>query len=416
MNAQASAGEGKQTSWAALTAFFAFASFVEIILFSNLAAFTPVYLQSLGFDDSEIKFWTGILASSAMLLGFWLVPMWGVLADRHGRKPLIVRSFAVEAAACVIMAVAPNIWIFTLGRMLTGLALGNTGLMFASIAQHAPRRRVGLAISLVTSAQPLGGVFGSLLGGYIVSMFGVVALWWFNALSIGSTCLLLVLFYHERLELQRKRALSDMLRDSLRAVTGTPVVVRYFIFSFIATCGYFFTYPFLSTRIIEIAPGSDIGATIGVVFGIAGIATLIAAPIWGTLADKFGPARLLPFVTFLTACAYIPLYFAGNVRQFTLSYFALAAFSPAINSLTFATIGLETPQERRNAVMSMLYMPLNAAIVVAPVLSSLLTSAVQQVFLFSSAIVFGAFGFLMGTRTVGQEHAEHPPASRTPSA
>lgn len=410
MTVPAASGERKQTSWAALTAFFAFASFVEIVLFSNLAAFTPVYLQSLGFDDAQVKFWTGILASSAMLFGFWLVPMWGVLADRYGRKPLIVRSFAVEAIACVIMAIAPNLWIFTLGRMMTGLALGNTGLMFASIAQHAPRRRVGLAISLVTSAQPLGGVFGSLLGGLIVSKFGVVALWWFNAFSIGATFLLLVLFYHEHFEPERTRALSDMLREALRAVAGTPVVVRYFIFSFIATCGYFFTYPFLSTRVIEIAPGADVGATIGVVFGIAGVATLIAMPIWGTLADKFGPARLLPFVTCLTAFAYIPLYFATTVQQFTLFYFALAACSPAINSLTFATIGLETPQERRNAVMSMLYMPLNAAIVVAPTLSSLMTSAVQQVFLFSSAIVFGAFGFLMGTRTSGQKHAEHLPS------
>ncbi len=115
--------------WIFLTGLFAFASFAEIFLFSNLAAFTPVYLLHIGFGDAEIKFWTGILASVGMLLGFWFVPMWGVLADRHGRKPLIVRSFAVEIVACVMMALAPNIWFFMLGRMLTGLALGNTGLM-----------------------------------------------------------------------------------------------------------------------------------------------------------------------------------------------------------------------------------------------------------------------------------------------
>ncbi len=388
----------KQSSWVSLTAIFALASFVEIVLFSNLAAFTPVYLRDIGFDDAQSKFWTGILASSAMLVGFWFVPMWGVLADRYGRKPLIVRSFAVEAVACVIMALAPSIWIFTFGRMLTGLALGNTGLMFASISHHAPRQRVGFAIALVTGSQPLGGVFGSLLGGYIVSAFGVVALWWFNAFSISLMLVLLMVLYHEPFEPTPTPHIFEMLRNSLRAVTRTPVVMRYFIFSFIATCGYFFTYPFLSTRIIEISSGSDVGATIGMVFGIAGIATLIATPLWGMLADKYGHARLLPVVTFLTACAYVPLYFAANVTTFTLMYFGLAAFSPAINSLTFATIGVQTPPERRNAVMSMLYMPLNAAIVVAPTLSSLLTTSVQQAFLYSSALVFGAFGFLMATR------------------
>lgn len=390
----------KQSSWVSLTAFFALASFVEIVLFSNLAAFTPVYLQHLGFPDSEIKFWTGILASSAMLLGFWFVPMWGVLADRYGRKPMIVRSFAIEAVAVVIMALAPNLWVFTFGRMLTGLALGNTGLMFASISERAPRHRVGLAIALVTSAQPLGGVFGSLLGGFIVSTFGIIALWWFNALWIGLVLLMLVLFYHEPFVRKTTQPILAMLRTALRAVTNTPVVVKYFIFSFLATCGYFFTYPFLSTRLIEIAQTPDVGAMIGTVFGIAGIATLIATPVWGTLADKFGHARLLPLVTFLAACAYIPLYFATTIPQFTMFYFVLAAFSPAINSLTFATIGLETPPERRNAVMSMLYMPLNAAIIVAPMLSSLLTTQVQQVFLFSSALLFGAVGMLFATRDV----------------
>jgi DHA1 family multidrug resistance protein-like MFS transporter len=398
VNAAATHKRTKQSSWVSLTTFFALASFVEIVLFSNLAAFTPVYLKYVGFDDADVKFWTGILASVGMLLGFWFVPMWGVLADRYGRKPLIVRSFAVEAVACVIMALAPNIWIFTFGRMLTGLALGNTGLMFASLSEHAPRQRVGFAIALVTGSQPLGGVFGSLLGGMLVSAFGIIVLWWFNALIITAVFVLLALLYHEAFSPKPTPHILQMLRGALRAVGTTPVVVRYFVFSFIATMGSFFTSPFLSTRLIEIAHTFDIGATIGVVFGIAGIATLIATPVWGALADKFGHARLLPIVTFMTACAYIPLYFASTVTHFTLFYFVLSAFSPAINSLTFATIGLETPPERRNAVMSMLYMPLNAAIIFAPTLASVLTSAVQQVFLFSAALVFGAFGFLIKTR------------------
>lgn len=387
--------------WIGLTGLFAFASFVEIILFSNLAAFTPVYLQHLGFDDSSTHFWTGILASIGMLLGFWFVPMWGVLADRHGRKPLIVRSFAVEAVACAVMALAPNIWVFTIGRMLTGLALGNTGLMFASISERAPRARVGLAIALVTGAQPLGGVLGSLVGGFVVSAFGIVALWWFDGLLIATLFVVLLLFYHEPFVPKPTPHIFEMVRGALRDVVTTPIVVKYFVFSFLATCGYFFAYPYLSTRLIEIAPGADVGATIGVVFGIAGIATLIGTPFWGTLADKFGHARLLPLVTFLTAFAYFPLFFASNVVQFTLGYFVLSAFSPAINGLTFATIGLSTPPARRNAVMSMLYMPLNAAIVVAPTLASLVTTEVRQVFVYAAAVVFAAGVMLLLTRRVG---------------
>lgn len=385
--------------WMTLTGLFALASFVEIILYSNLGAFTPVYLQQIGFDDSSIRFWTGILASVGMLLGFWFVPMWGVLADRYGRKPLIVRSFAVEAVACVLMALAPNIWVFMLGRMLTGLALGNTGLMFASISEHAPRNRVGFAIALVSGSQPLGGVLGALVGGYIVSAFGVNALWWFDAGLIALVFGMLVLLYREPFKPQVTPPIFNMLRRALGAVVTTPVVVKYFSFSFVAMTGFFMTYPFLSTRVIELAPpGADIGATIGIVFGIAGIATLLATPTWGALADRFGHERLLLIVPLLTSLAYLPLFFASDVTQFTIGYFVLSCFSPAINGLTFATIGLQAPAEKRNAVMSMLYMPLHAAIVLGPTLASVLTTQVRQVFLLSSAAVFGAFLFLVAKR------------------
>lgn len=385
-------------AWIALTGLFALASFAEVMLFSNLAAFTPVYLQHLGFDEASNVFWTGILASIGMLLGFWFVPMWGVLADRYGRKPLIVRSFAVEIGACVIMAAAPNIWVFTFGRMLTGLALGNTGLMYAAVTEHAPRKRVGFAIALISGAQPMGGVVGSLVGGVIVSTLGIMALWWFDTLLITLVFVMLALFYHDRPALKgNKQPILNMLRNSLRAVATTPLVIKYFIFSFLATSGFFFAYPFLSTRIIEMAPSADVAATIGVVFGVAGIATLIATPLWGTLADKLGHERLLPVVTLLTALAYIPLFFANSVTQFTIGYFILSAFSPAINGLTFATIGLNTPIEKRNAVMSMLYMPMNAAIIIAPTLASLTTTEIRQVFIYSAALCFAALGFLLLT-------------------
>lgn len=391
--------------WVGLTGLFAFASFSEIVLYSNLNAFTPLFLQDLGFDAAGVKAWTGILASASLLIGFWFVPFWGVLADRYGRKPLIVRSFVVEVVAVIVIALAPNVWFFLLGRMVTGLALGNTGLMFASVSERVPRARVGVAIATITGSQPVGGVLGSLMGGFIVSQFGVTALWWFNCALIAAVTLMLVLFYHEPFTPRPTPPIRTMLENALRAVATTPIVVKYFLFSFIATSAFFFSYAYISTRIIELAHALDAGVTIGLVFGIAGIAALFATPIWGTLADRYGHEKLLPLVTFLTAAAYIPLFFASTVTQFTIAYFALSSVSPAINSLTFAIIGLGTPPDRRNAVMSMVFMPLNAAIVVAPLLASVMTREIREVFLYSSIISFTAFALLMATRGFGQSEA-----------
>lgn len=384
------AAEPVRQSWILLTALFTISSLFEIVLFGNLGAFTPLYLQSIGFDESGIKLWTGILASAGIALGFWFVPFWGVLADRHGRKLLILRSFAIEAVAVVLMAFTNNIWVFLLGRMMTGLALGNTGLMFATLADESPRDRVGLAISIVTGSQPLGLVLGSLLGGLVVSRLGISYLFAVDGVLIGLVTLMLAVLFKDTFVVGTIYPLGRMLRMAMSAVVGTPLVLSMFVFSFITTFGTFFSTPFISNRIVEMVAGGDSGSTIGLVFGIAGVATIIATPLWGFAADRWGHRRLLPLVVLLTAVLYVPLYFATDVTQFTARLFLLYAVNPAVNSLTFATIGLETPPEKRSSVMSMIFMPLNAAILFAPTLAVVITREIRDVFVWSALFTFGA--------------------------
>jgi MFS transporter, DHA1 family, multidrug resistance protein len=387
-------------SWILLTTLFTIASLLEIVLFGNLSAFTPLFLQNIGYDEAGVKLWTGILASAGIALGFWFVPFWGVLADRHGRKLLILRSFAVEAIAVMLMAFSQSVWIFLLGRMMTGLALGNTGLMFATLADEAPHRRVGLAISVVTGSQPLGMVLGSLLGGFVVSRFGVNVLFGLDGVLIALVTLMLALFYRDTFVPGIVYPLGRMLRLAMKAVVGTPLVLSMFIFNFITTLGNFFSAPFVPNRIVEMVGAGESGSTIGLVFGIAGVATLIATPLWGLAAGRWGHRRLLPLVVLLTAVLYLPLYWASDISQFTARLFLLFAVSPAVNSLTFATIGLETPAEKRGAVMSMIYMPLNAAILFAPSLAVILTREIRDVFLYSALFTFGAFlMFIFAHRT-----------------
>jgi DHA1 family multidrug resistance protein-like MFS transporter len=384
-------------SWILLTTLFAIATLLEIVLFSNLSAFTPLFLQGLGYDQPGVKFWTGILASAGIVLGFWFVPFWGVLADRYGRKLLVLRSFAIEAVAVLLMAFSQSIWVFLLGRMMTGLALGNTGLMFATLADRAPRERVGLAISLVTGTSPLGVVLGSLLGGFVASRYSVSILFGLDAVLIALVTLMLAWLYHETFVPGVARPLGRMVRESLRTVVRTPLVLSLFAFGFIATFEYFFSFPFVPNRIVELAGSDDSGSNIGLVFGVAGIATLIATPLWGLASDRWGQRRLLPLATLLTAVLYLPLYWAFDVTQFTVRLFLLFGAYPAINSLTFALIGLETPAEKRGAVMSMIYMPLNAAILFAPPLAVILTREIRDVFLYSALVTFEALLMLVLT-------------------
>ena len=156
-------------SWELLTLLFALANFLEVAVVAHFVPFTPAFLTAVGFNKSEIDTWTGPIAAVGFAFGIWFVPFWGVLADRFGRKPLILRSYYVELVAMALAAISNNVWLYLFARALTGFALGNTGLMYASLTEAAPKNRVALALGLVNASAPLGSLIGGLVGGWLVS-------------------------------------------------------------------------------------------------------------------------------------------------------------------------------------------------------------------------------------------------------
>ena len=55
----------------------------------HLIAFTPLQLQELGLNETEVGVWTGILVAATMGMALPLGPFWGVLAERFSRRGLI---------------------------------------------------------------------------------------------------------------------------------------------------------------------------------------------------------------------------------------------------------------------------------------------------------------------------------------
>src|SRR5256714_3166154 len=155
-----------------MTILFAIAGFFEVAAYGQVTAFTPLYLPRLGIELRAVAFWVGAFTSFSPVAGRPFLPFWGALADRYGRKPLIIRSFVAAFVALSLTALAPNVWIFALARAIQSLGLGNTGLILATIAEHAPASRVAFAFGIVNGANPMGAFIGPLVGGPIVDRFG----------------------------------------------------------------------------------------------------------------------------------------------------------------------------------------------------------------------------------------------------
>lgn|SRR5574341_1526685 len=375
-------------SWTLLVFLFALANFLEVAVVAHFVLFTPAFLDAIGFTQAEIYVWTGPIASAGFLSGIWFVPFWGVLADRYGRKPLILRSYYVETIALAIAALSHNVWLYLFARSLTGLALGNTGLMFAALTETAPRDRVAFSLSLVNGSAPLGALVGGLLGGFIVSEYGVHWLFAIDAAVSVVIVIILTFLYHETFISKPTPRLDVMLGDALRAVIYSPVAATIFLISFVYNAAFFFSFTYLPVRIGEIVGVSAAPTAIGMTQGIAGATTLIGSAIWGALADRLGHRRLLAALMLAATILWLPMFAAQRVVDLAAVWAIFSAVSPAATSLMFTIISLNVSADKRGSVLSMIFLPMNLAFIVAPFTASFVASGlgVRDVFLVSAAL------------------------------
>ncbi|WP_051941133.1 MFS transporter [Phaeacidiphilus oryzae] len=129
---------------------------------------SPLYVVYQGEWQFSAGVLTTVFAVYAVFLLFALLTV-GSLSDFVGRRPVLIGSLLLEAAAMLLFAFADGVgWLF-LARAVQGFATGAaTGAVSAALLDHQPRRGPGLG-SLVNGAAATGGLtLGALGSGLLV--------------------------------------------------------------------------------------------------------------------------------------------------------------------------------------------------------------------------------------------------------
>ena len=116
----------------------------------------PLHLPTLGVLESDVPRVIGRVVAISSAIGMPFMPLWGALADRYARQPVIVRSFIFYLLSIIIMMLAGDLWIFVIGRALMSFTMGNTGLMLTTLTEKSPPHRISLIFSIVEGAIPVG--------------------------------------------------------------------------------------------------------------------------------------------------------------------------------------------------------------------------------------------------------------------
>ena len=88
-----------------------FGSFTTIVAMTLLLPFLPLYVEQLGVHDpAAIVQWSGAAYAASFLSAALVAPLWGRLADRYGRKLMLIRASLGMAIAMSLIGMAHNVY------------------------------------------------------------------------------------------------------------------------------------------------------------------------------------------------------------------------------------------------------------------------------------------------------------------
>ncbi|PHU09834.1 Protein ZINC INDUCED FACILITATOR 1 [Capsicum chinense] len=116
-----------------------------------------------------ITVWVVILsAGAAYMLGRALTSVfWGAVADRYGRRPVIIFGTFVVVIFNTLFGLSANFWMAVITRLLLGLLNGLIGPIRAYAAEIFRPEYQALGMSTISSAWGIGLIIGPALGGFL---------------------------------------------------------------------------------------------------------------------------------------------------------------------------------------------------------------------------------------------------------
>jgi MFS transporter, DHA1 family, multidrug resistance protein len=342
--------------WRRNLAILFFAQFTAIFGFAFCFPFIPLYLShDLGVHNAhDLALWTGVSGSATGLASAAASPFWGILADRYGRKSMLLRAMLGGGISVALLALARNPLELVLLRGFQGAVSGTVAATTTLVATGTPREHVGRAMGVISSAVALGSAVGPLAGGIAANYIPLRYVFLGGGVLLLIAVVPVVVGVKEAPVVRRVEGGRTAMRDVLRmAGPGTVLAVAVLLVSqtLVQLC-WSGGQPLIALRLLQLSPGSAAGVT-GIAFAAAGVASAMAGVAYSRLAASTGYRTLAALASLLAAGCLVLVGLAPTVVLVIVATFlaglCVGAALPAISAM----LGLETPPEIQGRVFGL---------------------------------------------------------------
>lgn len=320
-------------------------TFISVMGVASIAPALPQIAKALELNNQQV----GLLMSVFTFPGIFLSPVAGVLADRFGRKTILIPSLFLFAVAGFALFFTRTFQVLIFWRIAQGVGAASLGALNATlIGDFFKGKQLPNAMGYNASVLSLSTASFPLIGGLLAGIA-----WYYPfvlpllAIPVG----LFVIFVIREPEIEKPNDFRLYLKSISGSILKKQVVAVFIlaVLTFVILYGVFLTYlPFLLEQRFSFS-----SAQIGMFISFSSITTAIVATQAGKLSSRFGSPKLIrmAFVLYLAVTLLMPKVF--NVYVFVLPIL-LFGTGQALNLPSLQTIlAQEAPDNSRAIFMSM---------------------------------------------------------------
>jgi DHA1 family tetracycline resistance protein-like MFS transporter len=357
----------------------------------------PIFARRLGDFGAGVEA-LGVMAMAYSITSIAASPFMGSLADRVGRRPLVLGSLAAYVATFTAYLLAPSTNVFIViramaGAMTAGLGPAVMGIA-ADIAADDDRARW---FGIIGGGSAIGWILGPTLGGYLFDQWGYVAPFMAAVLIAAIALIVAIVMVPETLARKREARVKSrsMKREPLKRSTQLQLLWGTFpkpfatfslllLISFSTIFAYAFIEPQLMFYVYNVLEWSS--TQFGLAVSGLGLTLAFGQTAFGKLSDKFGRKPVLIVGILLSTAMYATVSSTTSFRLIFLAYI-VAGMGEALMAPALSAFYLDiTREEHKSRVLGIKGAAGALGGVVGPLLMIVVTRIVEPQSVFTIAV------------------------------
>ena len=313
-----------------------FGCFLTGASISLVVPFMPIFVEQLGIEGDQVAFYSGLAISVSAISAAFVSPVWGILADKYGRKPMMIRAGLAMTITMGGLAFVPNVFWLLFLRFLNGVFTGFVPNATALIASQVPKDRSGYALGTLSTGVVAGTLTGPFVGGFIAEIFGIRNVFLLVGSFLFLAAILTILFIKENFQpVPKEKALPT--KELFTSVKYPFLLINLFLTSFVIQFAAQSIGPILALYVRDLGQKENLLFVSGLIVSSMGFSSMMSSGVMGRLGDKVGNHRLLIVAQAYSALIYLLCANASTPLELGIYRFLFGlgtgALIPGINAL-----------------------------------------------------------------------------------